>query len=279
METINGDVMKWRFIETGFNDAATNMAIDEAILTCHGRGKVPPTLRFYRWRPPAISLGYFQRLEKEVNAGLCRELGIQVVRRLTGGRAVLHDRELTYSVVVSESHPLMPATVTESYKVISGGLLAGLKRLGICAAIAPRNRSRSGELSPAACFNTLSSYELTVNGKKIAGSAQVRRQGVILQHGSLPWELDADKLFLVLKFSGRQAADRMKQAFLAKATCMRAVTEREIPWAEISAALREGFKSALGVELETGRLTAEETRLALELVTLKYKSQEWNNKY
>jgi len=271
--------MKWRFIETGFNDAAINMAIDEAILLCHSRGTVPPTIRFYRWWPPAISLGYFQRLEREVSTGLCRELGIQVVRRLTGGRAVLHDRELTYSVVVSESHPLMPATVAESYKVISSGLLAGLKRLGICAAIAPRSRPGNEKLSPAACFSALSSYELTVNGRKIAGSAQVRRQGVILQHGSLPWELDADKLFIVLKFSGRQAADRMKQVFLNKATCLRAVTGREIPWEEISAALREGFVSTLGIDLEPARLTPEEERLAGELADAKYKSPEWNSKY
>jgi len=168
--------------------------------------------------------------------------------------------------------------VVESYKVISGGLLAGLERLGICAEIAPRNRSkRKGD--SAACFNTLSSYELTVGGKKIAGSAQVRRQGVILQHGSIPWELDADKLFLVLKSSDQQAAERMKQVFLAGATCIRAVTGREIPWEEISAALREGFAGALGIELQPAQLTPEELRLAGELAVSKYRSQEWNNKY
>lgn len=271
--------MTWRFIETGFNDAATNMAVDEAILLCHSRGTVPPTLRFYRWRPPAVSLGYFQRLEKAVRADLCRELGIQVVRRLTGGKAVLHDQELTYSVIVAESHPLMPATVLESYKVIAGGLLAGLARLGITVAIAPPSRDagkdRSRTVSSAACFNTLAGYELTAGGKKIVGSAQVRRRGVILQHGSLPWVLDADKLFLVLQISDRRIADRMKQAFLAKATCLQAVAGREISWGEAGAALREGFAAALGVKFVSSQLTSEEISLAEELAETKYRSRAW----
>lgn len=269
--------MQWRLIDTGCNDAATNMAIDEAIMTCHRRGDTPPTLRFYGWRPPAVSLGYFQRLEREVDTDACRELGLQVVRRLTGGRAVLHDRELTYAVVVSENYPLMPHSVAESYKVIAAGLLAGLSRLGISAAIAPRVRAGKEDRS-AACFHTLSSYELMVNGKKIAGSAQVRRQGVILQHGSLPWELDADRLFQVLKFSDQRVAARMKQAFAARATCLQAVTGRKITWPEISAALREGFSSAFGVELRPASLTPEEVSLA-GVLAAKYRSWAWLNKY
>lgn len=271
--------MQWRFIDTGANDAATNMAIDEAMLTCHSQGTVPPTLRFYRWQPVAISLGYFQRLHKDINIAACRELGVQIVRRPTGGRAVLHDQELTYSVVVSESHPLMPDTLVESYKVITAGLLAGLRRLGIPAQTAFRKTSgRGGAQAPAACFYTTANYELTVAGKKIAGSAQMRRQGVILQHGSLPLSLDPAKLLLLLRSSNRQVTAAMKQTFLNKATCLRDVTNREISWSEISAALRAGFADVLQADLVPMELIAAEDKLATELAETKYRTLEWTNR-
>lgn len=124
---------KWRFIVTEGMSPAMNMAVDEAILQLHSEGKVPPTVRFYTWNPATLSIGYFQKAAKEINLELVQEKGIGFVRRATGGRAVLHDQELTYSVVVSESHPEMPSSVTEAYKVISLGLLHGFQNLGLDA--------------------------------------------------------------------------------------------------------------------------------------------------
>src|SRR5579875_2954295 len=152
------------------------MAVDEAVATAVGAGESPPTLRLYAWRPAAVSIGYFQRLASELDLAACRELGLDWVRRPTGGRAVLHAAELTYAVAAVE-----PGAVLDVYARWSRGLIAGVRRLGAAAEwIAPR-RGRS-----AACFDAGSAYEVAVGGRKLIGSAQVRRWGAVLQHGSLP---------------------------------------------------------------------------------------------
>ncbi|MEW5933385.1 MAG: biotin/lipoate A/B protein ligase family protein, partial [Bacillota bacterium] len=125
--------MRWRLIRDGYHDGATNMAVDEAIMLAHARGEVPPTLRFYGWRPPALSLGYAQKAEREVDLEACRRAGVDVVRRPTGGRAVLHDREVTYSVVISTA--LFPGSVVETYRRLSAGLVEGLRLLGLQAEV------------------------------------------------------------------------------------------------------------------------------------------------
>ena len=120
----------WYFIYSGPSRPSFNMALDEALLDWHSEGKMPPVIRFYEWSPATLSIGYFQRAEQEIDLEEIRAQGLGFVRRPTGGRAVLHDQELTYSVIVSESYPNMPQTVTEAYRVISEGLLIGFQKLG-----------------------------------------------------------------------------------------------------------------------------------------------------
>lgn len=266
----------WRFIPYEVNTAAANMAIDEAILQLHREGKVPPTIRFYGWAKPTLSIGYFQKAKKEIDVLKLQEKGLDFVRRMTGGRAVLHDHELTYSVIVSEDYPLMPATVSESYRVISQGLLAGFKRLGLDAFLAfPKTKGQTGETS-SACFDSPSDYELVVGGKKVAGSAQTRQRGVILQHGSILLDLDVDALFDVLRFPSERAKQRLKQGFVDKAVAIRQLTERTVTLEECKQAFYEGFQEGLGIQLVPGELTEQEQKRAQQLTQTKYGHDEWN---
>ncbi|AHM56149.1 lipoate protein ligase [Peptoclostridium acidaminophilum DSM 3953] len=267
--------MKWRFINTGYSSGAMNMAIDEAILTYHSKGLVPPTLRFYKWNPATVSLGYFQKSGKEVDFEQCKKAGIGVVRRLSGGRAVLHDDELTYSIIVDESCPMIPKTVTESYKLLSQGLLLGFSNLGIEAQLSPVVKMRSGDYTSSACFDAPSTYELTVDGKKIVGSSQVRQQGVLLQHGSILNDLDTEKLFCTIKMDNERLKDRIKSSFTEKATSIRHITGTTLADETLFNAFYEGFTDALGLEIETAELTPEELELAKVLAETKYSRDEW----
>ena len=267
--------MKWRFINTGFDSPIMNMAIDEAIMTFHGKGLVQPTLRFYGWNPPAVTLGYFQKALREIDHEKCEELGIDVVRRLTGGRAVLHDEELTYSVIINESDTLMPKSITESYKVISKCLLRGLEHLDIEAQLSPVKNLKSKEFTSSACFDAPSTYELTVDGKKIVGSAQVRQMGVILQHGSILNDLNIDKLFKTIKIDNLKLKERIKSSFINKATSINHIKGSKASWEKLCEAFYLGFCEELGIDIEVGELTHEEFQLAKALAVSKYSNAEW----
>ncbi|WP_025026221.1 lipoate--protein ligase family protein [Caldalkalibacillus mannanilyticus] len=269
----------WRFIDSLTLDPATNMAIDEALLLLHSQGKTPPTLRFYGWNPATLSIGYFQKVEKEVDFEALKRYGLGFVRRATGGRAVLHDQELTYSFVVAESHPLMPRSVTEAYRVISEGLLHGFKALGLDAYFSMPNEEQKARLKDAksaVCFDTPSWYELVVEGKKVAGSAQTRQKGVVLQHGSILLDLDEDKLFDVCKFSSERVKNRLKEDFSSKAIAINQLLAHPVTMNEVKKAFRQGFEQGFKVKLEDGELTKEEKELVAELVEKKYSRDEWN---
>lgn len=276
----------WRFVHTGNRIPAENMAIDEAILTAHSEGKVPPTARFYGWKPATLSIGYFQKAEKEIHFDRVREENIGFVRRPTGGRAVLHDQELTYSLIVSEKHPGIPASVTEAYRVLSEGLLLGFRKLGLVAEMVnlatEEEKQKYTSLGSAACFDSPSWYELVVEGRKVAGSAQVRNKGVVLQHGSILLELDADLLFSLLKFSNERIRERMKQSFLQKAVAindiMRSLGRKEVNLSDVELAFKEGVREGLQVELQDSGLTPYEEELAAKLVKEKYGTEEWNKR-
>lgn len=271
----------WRFIDSGAQSPAMNMAIDEAILTIHSQGKTLPTVRFYRWNPSTLSIGYFQK-EKEINHEAVGRFGLGFVRRATGGRAVLHDQELTYSVVVSEDYPGMPSQVNEAYRVISNGLLKGFQRLGFHAEMvslaSEEEKAKYASMGSSACFDSPSWYELVVEGKKIAGSAQTRQKGTILQHGSILLDWDVDKLFEVLHFSSERVMERMKQSFLEKAVAINHLSDRTVSLDEARAVFFEGFKEGLGVDLVPGELTEDEVVLAKQLAQEKYGNPEWNLK-
>jgi lipoate-protein ligase A len=273
---------KWRFIDSNNRSPYYNMALDEALLEWHSKGEIPPTIRFYGWNPPTLSIGYFQKAEKEINFDKVKELGLGFVRRPTGGRGVLHDEELTYSVIVSEEYPNMPKTVTEAYRVISEGLLEGFRSLGLEAYFAiPRSEEEKNSLKnprSSVCFDAPSWYELVVEGRKIAGSAQTRQKGVILQHGSILLEIDEDKLFSVFNYPNDRVKERMQRAFRSKAVAINAIAGRKISIEEAKEAFYKGFSSALDIDLEPYTLSEEEEAYVEELARTKYGSDEWNFK-
>jgi len=271
---------KWRYLVTEAMSPEMNMAVDEAILQLHAEGKVPPTVRFYTWNPATLSIGYFQKALKEINLEEVHKHGLGFVRRPTGGRAVLHDKELTYSVIVSEQHPKMPSSVTEAYKIISMGLLHGFQNLGLKAEMvslaSEEEKEKYSSPGSSACFDSPSWYELVVEGKKVAGSAQTRQKGVILQHGSILLDMDVELLFSLLNFSSDRLKQRMMESFRQKAVTINEVSPRAISLQEAIDAFGRGFASGLDVELVPGELTEEELALAKELAQTRYGTEEWN---
>ena len=268
----------WNFINTGSHDPYYNMAMDEALLNFVSRGEIDPVVRFYTWNPATLSVGYFQRLKKEIDIDKVNEKGFGLVRRQTGGRGVLHDKELTYSVIVSEEHPNMPSTVTEAYRIISEGLLEGFKLLGFEAYFAiPRSKEEREKLKQprsAVCFDAPSWYELVVEGRKIAGSAQTRQKGVILQHGSLLQDVNVDELFDMFIFKNDRLKDKMKKAFVDKAVAINDIVDRHISIEEMEKAFEEGFKKGLNIEFKPLTLTDDQIKEVKELEE-KYRSDEW----
>ncbi|HDH6886061.1 TPA: lipoate--protein ligase family protein [Staphylococcus aureus] len=268
----------WNFINTGSKDPYYNMAMDEALLNFVSRGEIDPVIRFYTWNPATLSIGYFQRLQKEIDIDKVKEKGFGLVRRQTGGRGVLHDKELTYSVIVPESHPNMPSTVTEAYRVISQGLLEGFKNLGFDTYFAvpktPEERQKLKKPRSSVCFDAPSWYELVVEGRKIAGSAQTRQKGVILQHGSILQDIDIDELFDMFIYKNERLKLKMKEAFVEKAVAINDISDEHITISQMEEAFEKGFKKGLNIELKPLELT--EAQLAeVEELTEKYRSDEW----
>jgi len=261
----------WRFIDTGINDGFLNMAIDEAILDAHLNGTAPPSLRVYRWHPPALSIGHFQDMEKDIYPKSCSEHGIDVVRRLTGGRAVLHLNELTYSVVVSERAGF-PKSIANSYKLLSEGLIAAYRFLGMEVCLVPTERG----LSSPVCFTSAGLADLIFRGRKIAGSAQFRKRDTLLQHGSLPISLDARLFVSLLKFPSNSVHDSVLTAYSQKAAGISEILGSQIGWQELKDALFKGFQKALGIKLYEDTLSPEEIELSRKLARDKYNTSSWN---
>ncbi len=190
---------QWRLILDPPMRGKENMEKDLELMDEVVAGESPPTLRLYRWSPPAVSLGYFQDEDEVVDMEACRKAGIDVVRRPTGGRAVLHDQELTYSIVVPEAHPFInKGGVIDAYRSISRGIVTAFNLLDIVASLTPEEHSRGG-LAPGSCFDSATAYEIQVDGKKVVGSAQLRRDGIVLQHGAILFKLPLELYQTVLK--------------------------------------------------------------------------------
>ena len=268
----------WNFINTGSKNPYYNMAMDEALLNFVSRGEIDPVIRFYTWNPATLSIGYFQRLQKEIDIDKVKEKGYGLVRRQTGGRGVLHDKELTYSVIVPESHPNMPSTVTEAYKIISQGLLEGFKNLGFETYFAiPRSKEERDKLKQprsSVCFDAPSWYELVVEGRKIAGSAQTRQKGVILQHGSILQDIDIDDLFDMFKFKNERLKAKMKENFVQKAVAINDISNQHRTLNEMENAFEAGFKKGLNIDFKPLELTEKQLEEVQELED-KYRSEAW----
>ncbi|WP_284640826.1 lipoate--protein ligase family protein [Paenibacillus silviterrae] len=274
----------WRLVDSGACSPAYNMALDEAILTAHSEGLVPPTVRFYGWSPASLSIGYFQKAEGEVDLERVEREGLGFVRRPTGGRAVLHDRELTYSIIVAESYPGIPRGVTEAYRVLSEGLLLGFRHLGLDAAMvslaSEEEQRQYASMGSAACFDSPSWYELVVEGRKVAGSAQTRQKGVVLQHGSILLELDVEQLFGLLRFPSERVMERMKQQFVKKAVAindiLRDLGRPAVELDQVKESFERGLAEGLNVRFEREDPTSYEVELAEQLTAEKYGHAEWN---
>lgn len=268
----------WHFVNTKSSNPFYNMAVDEALMNFVSRGEIDPVIRFYTWDPATLSIGYFQKLTKEIDIEKVKEKGFGLVRRATGGRGVLHDKELTYSVIVPESHPNMPQTVTEAYRVISEGLLEGFKALGFEAYFSvPKSKEAREKLkSPrsSVCFDAPSWYELVVEGRKIAGSAQTRQKGVILQHGSILQDINVDELFDMFTYRNDRLKEKMKAAFIDKAIAINDISDRHITLEEMETAFYEGFKKGLNIEFKPLEFTKSQKEEIKQLED-KYRSEEW----
>lgn len=267
----------WRFLDTGPHDAAWNMALDEALFTLHESGATPPTLRVYAWSQPALSLGYAQDAATDVDLDACRAEGVTVIRRPTGGRAVLHDQEVTYSVVMPVTLADGPDSITAHYRRIGLALAAALQALGLPVSLArPLARPATGRMhaSPA-CFAALSRYELSVASQKLVGSAQKRGQRALLQHGSIPLTFDRQRLFTCLRVPSERRAALIQEA----STTMGAINEllpTPVTAPALHAALRQGFRTALEVHLADMPVLPDEQQLAQQLWATKYTQDAWN---
>ncbi|MCJ0930291.1 lipoate--protein ligase family protein [Virgibacillus halodenitrificans] len=266
---------EWNLLDSGCNDAAINMALDEALLNWHSKGEIPPTIRFYGWSTPSLSLGHFQKVERSIHLQAIKKHQCQLVRRLTGGSAVLHDNELTYSVVVTENHPAIPKSVRDAYYVLSKGVLAGYQELGIQADYAVPDKTATKDRT-AVCFEKTAYYELVVDGKKISGNAQTRKQGVLLQHGSIPLEINDHMLFDLFVFPNEEIRERKRKQFSKKASTINELTKKQYTYNEVKTAFIAGFKKGLDINLNPVVLSSQEWDEVYELAERKY--QDINKK-
>ncbi len=263
----------WCYIESAPGTPAYNMAMDEALMNWQRDTGMPPVLRFYSWLPAGITVGFFQKLNGSIDLDAAAKRGIPLVRRQTGGKAVLHDQELTYSVVIPEQHPSMPKSVKEAYVVISKGLLEGYRNLGIQAELAEKKKRAAA--SSAVCFEEPSWHELTVAGKKAAGSAQTRKQGIILQHGSIPLDLDEDKLFELFIYPSEAVKEKARNAFRKRAVAINDLVEAPFTLEQVKQAFKQGFENGLGIRLEKFEPPPEMIE-QVRILEEKYAGEEWN---
>ncbi len=249
----------WRYVDSGALPGPLNMAVDQAILEAHEAGLAPATLRVYGWQPDCISLGKFQRVEATANLDACRRQGVDIARRPTGGRAILHTaEEVTFSLVVSAAR-LGTTGVMDSYRHLAGGIVAALRALGLDARLVERSApTPAGPMmaQDPACFAVKARCDLVVGAAKLVGSAQVQHKGYILQQNSLPLRLHAEAWASVF----------LRPAIAPEAVGLWEAAGREIAYEQVAAALREGFAESFGVHFEQAALTPQEHTRAEELV-------------
>jgi lipoate-protein ligase A len=246
------------------------MGLDEALLEGVSRGESPPVLRFYGWKPPAVSVGYFQGLEEELDLGACKRRGVEVIRRITGGGAVFHQAELTYSLIMPVSHPLAGNSIRDSYRLLCAGVVRGLGLLGLPARFMPIN-------------------DIVCGGRKVSGNAQTRRMNTVLHHGTVLLDTDPDLMFELLrvpaekfrpeKFRPEEPGGRLAAGAKARVTSLRALLGRQVSFNEARLAMAEGFREALSLAyipaFPGDAPTPAEDRRARELGADKFASPAW----
>jgi len=264
----------WRLLfEPHPKPGALNMAIDEGVLRAVVAGEVPPTLRLYGWSPPTLTLGRGQPYADADGAALERD-GIALVRRMTGGTAVLNRDELTYSIATTDREPRFSGSVAESYRAISGALLRALRPLGLTRAEATAHAAagRQGRVRTPVCFEIPSDYEVTVDGRKLVGNSQMRVRGGILQHGSLPLTGDIGAISAYL--TARPDPARIR----AVALTLQDALGRAVTWIEVAEPLLAAFGDVLNLTLVESPLTQGERRQVERLLAEKYDNPAWNER-
>lgn len=258
----------WRLLDTGSGRGSYNLALDEALFRLTLEGRCPPTVRFYSWSPPALSVGYFQAWERDIDEAACRERGIGIYRRITGGRAVLHRDEVTYSVVCGRSRAFFGEGILPAYRKIGRALAEGLKNLGVDVEVVLPDAGRRSASPPRhpSCFSSSIGYEISAAGKKLVGSAQKRQGDTLLQHGSILLDGHGEDFLGLLK-RGQPSHERGPD--------MASLTEcmgRRPAWKEVVGSVAGGFASSWRIPLLPGELTGEERDLARLLEATRYRS-------
>lgn len=252
------------------------MAVDEAILHHIGRGESPPTLRLYAWTPACLSLGHAQPFH-DVDVNLLRVHRWEVVRRVTGGRAILHTDELTYSIIAPVDEPRVAGSILESYNRLAQALLSAIKTLEVPVEMKESVGQDSMPNNPV-CFEVPSMYEITVNGKKLVGSAQARKKEGVLQHGSLPLTGDLTRICQALVFEDETARETASGRLLERATTVELALGRQVSWDEAAQAYVHAFETQLGIQFNEGGLSESESKKADELVREKYDHPSWTER-
>jgi len=267
----------WRLIEHPPAEGAWNMAVDESLLESVYDGEGMPILRLYAWQPACLSLGHAQPF-KEVDTDAIQERGWDIVRRPTGGRAILHVDELTYAVIAPQTDPRVRGGVLESYLRLSEALLEALRLLGLQPHANQSAPNQNPKSPNPVCFEVPSNYEITVNGKKLIGSAQARRKDGLLQHGALPLFGDLTRIITALKFSDDAAQVAAEQRLLAHATTVERELGHSITWEQASQAFQDAFAEVLNINLVPDSLTPDEIQRAHQLMEEKYAHTAWTER-
>ena len=236
---------KIRILETGYNSGPWNMALDEVLMYCANYDI--PILRLYGWQPPTVSIGYFQSMDEEVDVKKCKQMGIDVVRRITGGGAVLHESELTYSFITK----IYPKNIIESYDLICDPVVMCINKLGFNAKFAPLN-------------------DIIIDKKKVSGNAQTRKKNILLQHGTILLDVNVEKMFSVLKIPSEKINNKMINDVKARVMGLNRTFE------QVAYNLKESFSEKFGAEIIADNLTMEEKENTKKLACEKYTSDPWN---
>jgi lipoate-protein ligase A len=275
----------WRLILSPPANGPWNMAVDEAILEAIEQQSAPPTLRLYGWQPACLSLGYAQPIA-EVSRPALQAHGWQLVRRPTGGRAILHVDELTYAVIAPNDEPRLAGSLLDSYRRLSQAILNALHHLGIPAEASSQPQeialdSPGDTAQPSkgpVCFEVPSNYEITVANKKLVGSAQARRKRGVLQHGSFPLYGDLTRITQVLHFPDESRRQRAARRLLERATTAENVLGQPLDWQQAAQAFVTGFEDTLHLQFQPGDLSSAESQRAGELERVKYRHPDWTAK-
>lgn len=269
---------KWRLLVTPAARGSWNMAVDEVILDATVKGDSKPTVRLYSWEPACLSLGYAQKVQ-DVDLALLQKNGWDIVRRVTGGRAILHTDEITYSVLAPLTEPRVAGSVLESYQRIARALIRAVRSLDIPVEMVTDVQTGGASAKGPVCFEVPSAYELTVDGKKLIGSAQSRRREGFLQHGAFPLYGDLRRITHALTYGSEAERVESGDKVLTRATNAEMVLGKRLDWEDVKNAMIEAFETELTIELKPSELSNQELERVDELVRTKYAAWDWTGRF